>query len=120
MFSFVDIPVTQDGAVYIDERHTLFEIRNAVLMAGGEAEEAHSGRFASADQFVQTYELDNNMVVLATPDAVPPAGKLGIFSDGAHHFEAVALTTLGRRMFYDINGGVLTTNAPAYLTEPDG
>ena len=117
----VDIPVTQDGAVYVDERHTLFEIRNAAYTAADDAEEAQSATFETADQYVGKYGYDGgDMVPLATPDASPPAGALGIFSDGAHHFEAVALSTLGRRMFYDVNGDVLTTNGIPYLTDPDG
>jgi hypothetical protein len=116
----VDIPVTQDGAVYVDERHTLFGIRNAAYTAADDAEEAESATFETADQYVRKYGYDGDMVALATPDASPPTGKLGIFSDGAHHFEAVALSTLGRRMFYDVNGDVLTTNGIPYLTDPDG
>ncbi len=38
----VDIPVTQDGAVYIDERHTLYGIRNAAFTA---ADDANGGRY---------------------------------------------------------------------------
>ena len=36
--AIVHIPVTQDGAVYVDERHTLFEIRNAVFTAADDAQ----------------------------------------------------------------------------------
>jgi hypothetical protein len=116
----VDIPVTQDGAIYVDERHTLFGIRNAAFTAASDAEDAHSETFEPADQYVHRYGSDGDMVALATPDAVPPAGTIGIFSDGGDHFEAVALTTLGRRLFYDINADVLTTNGTPYLTDPDG
>jgi hypothetical protein len=116
----VDIPVTEDGAVYLDERHTLFELRDAAFTAASDADEAHSTTFERADQYVHKYGSDGDLVVLATPDASPPAGTTGIFSDGGHHFEAVALTSLGRRMFYDIDGDTLTTNGTPYLTDPDG
>jgi hypothetical protein len=116
----VDVPVTQAGAVYIDERHTFFGIRNAAFTAAGDAEAADRATFEPADQYVRRYGSDGDMVVLPTADAVPAAGTIGIFSDGAHHFEAVALTTLGRRMFYDIDGDALTTNGTPYLTDPDG
>jgi hypothetical protein len=116
----VDIPVTEDGAAYIDERHTLYGLRNAAFTASSDAQDAHSAMFETADQYISKYAQDGDMVALATPDATPPAGTLGIFSDGAHHFAAVALSTLGRRMFYDINGDVLTTNGTPYLTDPDG
>lgn len=114
----VDVPVTQDGAIYLDERHTAFGIRNAVFTAASDAEHAGRATFEPADQFVDRYGFEGDMIVLATPDASPPAGAIGIFSDGVRHFAAVALTTLGRRMFYDIDGDVLTTNATTYLTDP--
>jgi hypothetical protein len=54
------------------------------------------------------------------PPTPPRSDRLGIFSDGARHFAAVALSTLGRRTFYDVDGDVLTTNGIPYLTDPDG
>ena len=116
----VDIPVTEDGAVYLDERHVFSDIRNAVFTAASDAEQAHSTAFESAEQFVQKYASDGDIVALATPVASPGTGAIGVFSDGAHHFEAVGTTALGRRMYYDINGDMLTTNGTPYLSDPDG
>jgi hypothetical protein len=117
---FVDVPVTEDGAVYVDERHTVYEIRNAAFTAAQDAEDAHGETFESAEEFVRKYGAGGDLVALASADATPPPRTTGIFSDGNRHFEAVALTTLGRRMFYDIDGDVLTTNGTTYLTDPDG
>jgi hypothetical protein len=69
---------------------------------------------------VGRYGYAGDMVALSTPDATPDPGRLGIFSDGAHRFAAVALSTLGRRMVYDVDGDVPTTNGIAYLTDSDG
>ena len=116
----VDIPVTQDGAVYVDERHTLHVLRNAVFSAADNAQTARSPTFETADSFVGKYGSYGEMVVLPAPDATPPPGPIGIYSDGAHHFAAVGVTALGRRMFYDVNGEVMTTNGTTYLNDPDG
>lgn len=53
----------------------------------------------------------DHYVALADPLASPPADKVGIFSDGRQHFAAVALTALGKRLFYDMAIRV-TTNSP--------
>jgi hypothetical protein len=115
--SLVDIPVTQDGAIYLDERRTFFALTDAAYNASSAAKDAGTTTFPTAEQMVDEYSHSNSgtAVALATPDDTPPPGKLGLFSDGAHHFEAVKLTTPGRRMFYDINGDVLTTNGQTYF-----
>lgn len=55
------------------------------------------------------------MVALVSPDASPPPGAIGFYSDGANHAEAVGISTLGRRLFIDSNAGVLSTNAAEHL-----
>jgi hypothetical protein len=115
--SLVDVPITEDGAIYLDERHTFFALTFAADDASADAKEAGTTTFPTTEQMVDGYSHSNSgtAVALASPDATPPPGKLGIFSDGVHHFEAVKLTTLGRRLFYDLNDGVLSTNGQAYL-----
>ena len=116
----VDIPVTQDGAVYIDERHTLFGIGTRCSRRPATRRMLVARR--SSLLISSSTGTGSKATCLSSrpPTRGPPAGTIGIFSDGAHHFEAVALTSLGRRMFYDINGEVLTTNGTSYLTDPDG
>jgi hypothetical protein len=115
--SLVDIPVTQDGAIYLDERRTMQTLGNAGYIAASDSADTGRTTFAPTEELVSDYNRGNlgTAVALATPDETPPPGKLGIFSDGAHHFEAVKLTTRGRRLFYDINGEILTTNGQTYL-----
>jgi hypothetical protein len=113
----VDIPMTQDGATYLDERKTMFALTDAAGNASMDAKDAGVDTFPTNAQLVDEYSHSNSgtAAALASPDATPPPGKLGVFSDGAHHFEAVKLTTPGRRLFYDLNDGVLTTNGQTYL-----
>jgi hypothetical protein len=115
--SLVDVAITEDGAIYLDERHTFLALTDAAYNASSDAKEAGTTTFPTAEQMVDEYSHSNSgtAVALASPADTPAPGKLGIFSDGAHHFEAVRLTTLGRRLFYDLNGDVLTTNGQTYL-----
>lgn len=115
--SLVDVAITQDGAVYLDERKTVGALVDAVYNASSDARDSGTTTFPTSEQMVDQYSHSNSgsAVALASPNDTPRPGKLGIFSDGAQHFEAVKLSTLGRRLFYDLNAGQLTTNAQAYL-----
>ncbi len=55
------------------------------------------------------------VVALASPDASPPPGAIGFYSDGANHAETVGISKLGRRLFMDSNAGVFSTNAAEHL-----
>jgi hypothetical protein len=114
--SLVDIPVTEDGAIYLDERETFSTIRNAATTAAFDAEDAGRSTFAPTDELVTDWNNGNlgPAVALQSPGDTPPAGKLGLFSDGALHFAAVKLTTSGKRLFYELNGEVVTTNAQIF------
>lgn len=118
--SLVDVPITEDGAIYLDARTTMLAVRNGVDAASFDAKDAGVDAFPTSAQIVEEYSHSNSgtAVALATPDDTPPPGKLGVFSDGAHHFEAVKLTTLGKRLFYDVSGDVVTTNGETYLDGP--
>jgi hypothetical protein len=114
--SLVDIPITEDGAAYLDERETFRTISNAATAASFDAEDAGRTTFAPTDELVSDWNNGNlgPAVALLSPGDSPPAGTLGLFSDGALHFAAVKLTGLGHRLFYDINGEVVTTNAQVF------
>ena len=62
----VDIPVTQDGALYVDERHTLYELRNAAFTAADNAETANRATFETAEEYVGKYDVDVDGDVLTT------------------------------------------------------
>ena len=58
------------------------------------------------------------LVVLAAPGDSPPAGRVGLYSDGARHVTVVALTPAGARLSIDVDAGVLTTNVPEVVLAP--
>jgi len=58
--------------------------------------------------------LGPDAVELATPDAAPPAGKVGFFSQGLNYGGA-ALLADGSRRFVTFQDGVLTTNDPVFM-----
>jgi hypothetical protein len=55
-------------------------------------------------------DLKGAVVGLATPDDTVAPGRYGIYSDGAQHIEAVAVTAAGRRLFLDLNGDTVSSN----------
>jgi hypothetical protein len=55
------------------------------------------------------------VVGLATPDGTVAPGRYGIYSDGAQHIEAVAVTPAGRRLFLDLNGDTVSSNVLAQI-----
>lgn len=51
------------------------------------------------------------IVALPGPDATPPPGQVGYWTDGGHHAAFVALSAAGRRLvFEDLDGRVRRTN----------
>ena len=60
--------------------------------------------------------LPSGLVALPSPDATPPAGKLGYYSDGGQRAAAVTLSASGRRLFIEYQPeGVLRTNVAGYI-----
>ena len=116
----VSIPLTQEGAVFLDEQFKAFNL--TVLLAASElgAEARNRTGFLSP---AQLFPLVRNsrprppfaLVALAAPSDTPPAGALGYYSDGAKHAAAVVLSASGKRLFLEFNGDVLHTNIAEYL-----
>lgn len=103
------IPVTQRGAVFLDEAKTatlLSVMLEFVKRGPGQS-------YRTAENAIQRSEL--HAVPLASPDATPPADRLGLYSDAAQHATAVAVTASGRRVFIDVNADSLSTNLSTVL-----
>ncbi len=113
------IALTQKGAAFLEEDHLTSTIFAVLEVAIGDAQHRPGGHFLSADQFAAGYAglLSRRLrvVALVSPDASPPPGAIGFYSDGVNHAEAVGILTLGQRLFIDSNAGVLSTNAAEHL-----
>jgi hypothetical protein len=113
----VSIPLTQEGAVFLDEESKVRLMFGLVVVSEfGGRDRDRTGYFTLAELLEAYPRLKRLPVVaLAAPSDTPPAGAVGYYSDGARHVAAVALSTPGRRLFLEFNGDVLHTNVARYV-----
>jgi hypothetical protein len=117
----VSIPLTQRGAVYLDEEEKTYEMMRVLLAAGLLAERRGTTEALTYDELL-TGLLKGvpgprrlGLVPMAGPAETPPAGKVGYWSDGAQHVAVVTLSTRGRRLFIEHQADVLHTNVADYI-----
>jgi len=121
----VAIPLTQKGAVRLDERaraHALMAILTLAAIDGGRRRLDHFPTSAELVEFVPVLPrpVRLTVVALATPSDTPPAGSIGYYSDGARHVAAVVLSASGRRLFLEFDvDDVIRTNVVGYLYGDD-
>jgi hypothetical protein len=118
----VAIPLTQAGAVRLDERartHALFTLLEIAARRGNA-----DGYLTSADLVALVPALPRpvrlSVVALPTPADTPPAGSIGYYSDGAQHAAAVVVSAAGRRLFLEYDADrVIRSNVVEYLFGDD-
>jgi hypothetical protein len=110
----VSIPLTQRGAVFLDEEGKALELQSLLLLAGLLAEEDVPNAWPTAAELFER-RFDRSVVALANPTDTPPAGAIGYYSDGQQHVAAVTVSASGRRLFVEYEGDVLHTNVAAYI-----
>jgi hypothetical protein len=106
------IPLTQLGAVYLDESEKAGSLLAIVLATRLFAEEKGLKAFPTHSQLVEfiaalpaapSAELvAGGIVALASPAEAPPDGKLGYYSDGAERMAVVIVSGSGRRLFIEL------------------
>jgi hypothetical protein len=113
----VSIPLTQAGAVYLDEESKAQDMFKVGLLAAFAKDDQKLPGAPTYAQLVHEYpKLKRVVVELATPGDSPPPRRIGYFSDGHEHTALVVLSTLGRRLFIEQSAGeVLNTNVAKYL-----
>jgi hypothetical protein len=114
----VSIPLTQEGAVYLDEEAKTFDMSFKVgYVLYGVREDLKLSGWPTYEQVIQTYpQMGRILVKLAAPGDSPPPKKFGYYSDGQEHEAVVTLSTLGRRLFIETRPDeVLYTNVGKYL-----
>jgi hypothetical protein len=126
----VAIPLTQLGAVYLDEQFKAAALATLIALAQVDYREAW-GPFRDTASIVGDgggmlhtlwpRRARYPLVALARADQTPPVGALGYYGDGDRHAAAVALSALGRRLFIEIDRDeVLRTNVSKHLDDPLG
>jgi hypothetical protein len=114
----VSVPLTQLGAVFLDEESKARRLLLLTDLAGIVAERLKISGWPSYEQLAD--ELDRiglklRLVGLAAPEDTPPAGMMGYYSDRSEHIAVVILSRAGKRLLIEANGDTLTTNLTRYL-----
>jgi hypothetical protein len=113
----VSIPLTQTGAVFLDEESKARELVLVLVGASLVAEKRHLLGWP-------TYEVlrawgfrrfGKRFVRLDTPTGTPPAGAIGYWSDGHDHVAVAVLSASGRRLFIEQDADALSTNVTGYI-----
>jgi hypothetical protein len=117
----VSIPLTQQGAVHLDEETRAQALMSLLTYAGIEAEERHSSGWPAADAVTRLGGrlerwLGFGVEALANPGDTPPADTLGYYSDGGEHVAVAIVSAAGRRLFIELDADdVLRTNVSGYM-----
>jgi hypothetical protein len=107
----VSVPLTQTGAVFLDEESKARRLVQMLSIAGLVAGELKIRGWPSYAQLVdQVPEAGRGLVSLASPTDTPPAGKIGYYSDRQEHVAVVVVSKSGRRLIIELAGDTLTTN----------
>jgi hypothetical protein len=117
----VSIPLTQAGAVRLDEESKAVSIAGALIVVQLLAERRKINTWptpAAVLAYLQKLSPKGarGFVPLAGAAATPPAGKVGYWSDGGQNAAFVVLSPAGRRLFLELGADhVLRTNLTEYL-----
>lgn len=113
----VSIPLTQQGAVFIDEESKVRDMFGVAAIASLLEERDKLAGHATYEQLIAKFpKLAKLVVKLAAPSDTPPAGKVGYYSDGAEHVALVTVSASGRRLFFEAAADdVLYTNVAKYI-----
>jgi hypothetical protein len=113
----VSVPLTQQGAIFLDEESKTFEMVSVDIVAGLVQERQKLPGVPTYAQLVQEFpKIAKAVVQLAAPGDSPPPGKVGYYSDGQEHIATVIISASGRRLFIEAAADdVLSTNVAQYL-----
>jgi hypothetical protein len=117
----VSIPLTQKGAIRLDERARAYALMSLLSFASIDARRRDLDHFPTSAELVErlpllTRPLKLSVVALPSPSDTPPAGSIGYYSDGARHAAAVVVSASGRRLFLEFDvDQVVRSNVIGYI-----
>jgi hypothetical protein len=117
----VSIPLTQAGAVLLDEESKAASVAGILLIAQLYAERREVNTWPTPAQLLGYLQrvapqAEGRVVALPTAADTPPAGKIGYWSDGGEAAAVVVLSRAGRRLFLEFGpDDMLHTNLAEYL-----
>ena len=117
----VSIPLSQVGAVFLDELQRSWAMMS--LLLGAELlgdRNPGDGFFTPAELVTRVPRLDRplslRVVAMASAGETPPTGAVGYWSDGAQKVAVAVLSASGRRLFIEFSeDDVLRTNVAGYI-----
>ncbi len=113
----VSIPLTQKGAVFLDEETKTGELLTVLAIAEIIRERQKLPGFPTHAQVIQKLpKIADELVALAAPGDTPAPKTVGYYSDGQEHIAAVTLSSSGRRLFVETGADdFLSTNVAEYI-----
>jgi hypothetical protein len=113
----VSVPLSQGGAVFLDEEEKAADLLGALVLAALLADKQKLDVYPTHAQLVDAYpRLGNHIVALANPTDSPPAGVVGYYTDGQEHLVVAVMSASGRRLFVEqAADNVLSTNVGGYI-----
>lgn len=121
----VSIPITQAGAVRLDERAKALMLWALATFADERMRPGQEGFLTAVELVQQTggslwptplWRRPPTVVALAAPGDTPSPGAVGYYSDGDRHLAAVVVSASGRRLFLELAADdVLHTNVADYV-----
>jgi hypothetical protein len=112
----VSVPLTQTGAVFLDEQSKALRLVQVLIAASLVTEQEHVVGWPTYELLRGSgfRKLGKRFVSLASPTDTPPAGAVGYYSHGRDVAVAI-LSSSGRRLFIESAGDVLSTNVGNYV-----
>jgi hypothetical protein len=114
----VSVPLTQAGAVFLDEKTRARRLLLTLVFAGFVAEDLKITGWPSYTQLVETAGRARarlRFASLAAPGDTPPAGRIGYYSDRREHVAVVVVSRSGKRLFIEGDGDALSTNVAEHV-----
>lgn len=117
----VTIPLSQRGAVRLDEQTRAYALFAVLNVAAVLPRRDGSDRYATSDELVAYLPVLKrpvrlSVVALPSPSDTPPVGSIGYYSDGAQHVAAVVISASGRRLFLEADvDDVIRSNVIGYI-----
>jgi hypothetical protein len=118
----VSVPLTQKGAIFLDERQKAGDLLSILTIAGLIADDRDSLDWPLAQEVIDFIagRAEFDVVALESAADTPPPGAVGYFSDGNDHVAVVARSAVGRRLFIEFDADdVSRTNLDRYLNAED-
>jgi hypothetical protein len=113
------IPLTQAGAVYLDEESKARRMVDFLLFLALARHEKKMPEAPTYAQLVGAYpKLARAIFSLPGPADAPPPRRVGYYGDGQEHGVVAMLSASGKRLFIEHSaGGVLTTNVADHILD---